>query len=472
MPLDDGNVMVASGGLFAPTIRHHNGTFYIACTNCYHGKDNWQTDNFLITTDDIWSDNWSDAIPFDFYGIDPSLFFDDDGRAYIQGSWMMEMDRMKQPSCTIKQFEIDVRSGSALSETREIWGGFAKRDTEGPHIYKKDGWYYLLVAEGGTFEHHMLSMARSRDIWGPYESCPNNPIMTADGRNEYVQNIGHGEIFQDMNGDWWAAVLGVQGDQNKAPMGRETFLTTVEWPKDGWPLIEQPQMSFSTPRTVQLGFAAAQLIKKSRLVNPHLDDLYLHKPLRSPYKKSGSIALTPHTSTLSAATAPLALLARRQRSVNAIAATTVLLDNEATHSNAIGGLTVYKDPLRHASISVALSTRLIHVHFVDASNDYEYTASYPEPVSRSSTAVDLRIIAGEERYALEFRDPDHDRRWKQVDMVDTTMLTARDFTGTVMGIFALRDRNASPSNSPRDDCDSGSDVTDQKVTFRDFEVRG
>jgi hypothetical protein len=148
-----------------------------------------------------------------------------------------------------------------------------------------------------------------------------------------------------------------------------------------------------------------------------------------------------------------------------------LLDNEATHSNAIGGLTVYKDPLRHASISVCLSTRLIHVHFVDASKDYEYTASYPEPVARSSTAVDLRIIASTERYALEFRDPDNDRQWKQVDMVDTTMLSARDFTGTVIGIFALRDGNASASNSANDDCDSGSDVADQKVTFRNFEVR-
>jgi beta-xylosidase len=295
--------------------------------------------------------------------------------------------------------------------------------------------------------------------------------MTADGKNEYVQNVGHGEIFQDMNGDWWAAVLGLQGDQNEAPMGRETFLTTVEWPKDGWPVIEQPRMSFSTPRTVQMGFASAQLIKKARLVNPHLDDLYLHKPLRNPYKKAGSIALTPTTSTLSAASAPVALLARRQRSVDAIAATTVLLDNEATHSNAIGGLTVYKDPLRHASISVCLSTRLIHVHFVDASKDYEYTASYPEPVSRSSTAVDLRVIASAERYALEFRDPDHGRQWKQVDMVDTTMLSARDFTGTLMGIFALRSGNASPSNSATDDCDSGSDVADQKVTFRNFEVR-
>jgi beta-xylosidase len=462
--------MVATEGLFAPTIRHHDGVFYIVCTNCYYARNNWQTDNFLIHTRDIWADVWSDPIPFAFCGIHPSLYFDDDGRTYIQGSWTQ--DRLRQPDCTIKQFEIDIQSGAPLSETREIWDGFSKRGTEGPHIYKKDSWYYLLVAEGGTFEHHMLSMARSKDIWGPYESCPQNPIMTADGTDEYVQNVGHGEIFQDANGDWWAAASGLQGDQDEAPMGRETFLTPVEWPKDGWPIIEQPQMSFNTPRTVQLGFASAHLIKNTRLLKPHIDDLYLHKPLRRPYKKASSITLTPTTSTLSATSAPLALLARRQRSMTTIAATTVLLDNEATHSNAIGGLTVYKDPLRHASISVCLSTRLIHVHFVDASKDYEYTASYPEPVARTSTTVDLRIIASAECYALEFRDSENGRRWLPVDVVDTGMLSARDFTGTVMGIFALTDANASPTASASDDgCDSGSDVADQKVTFRDFEVR-
>ncbi|KAI4646157.1 uncharacterized protein J4E79_010666 [Alternaria viburni] len=443
MPLNDGNVMVASGGLFAPTIRYHNGTFYIVCTNCYPESNNWRTDNFLIHTRDIWSDVWSDAIPFEFYGIYPSLYFDDDNRAYIQGSWMM--NRIREPTCTIKQFEIDVNTGQALSETREILGAFPDGDAEGPHIYKKDGCTGQNVrtphAINGTLERYM----------GP--------------------NIGHGEIFQDVNGEWWAAVLGVRGDQESAPMGRETFLTTVEWPQDEWPTIEQPQMSFSTPRTVQMGFAAAQLLKNVRQLKPHIDDVYLHKPLRRPYKKASSITLTPTTSSLSAASAPLALLARRQRSITTIATATVLLDNEATHSNAIGGLTIYKDPLRHASISVCLSTRLIHVHFVDASKDYEYTASYPEPVSRSSTAVDLRIIAAEERYALEFRDPERDRRWNQVDVVDTRMLSARDFTGTVIGIFALTDGNATPSVSPRDGCDSGSDVTDQKVTFRDFEVR-
>ncbi|KAF9697721.1 hypothetical protein EKO04_004005 [Ascochyta lentis] len=200
MPLDDGNVMVASGGLFAPTLQYNDGIFYIVCTNCYHGKDNWQTDNFLIHTTDIWSNEWSDTIPFPFNSIDPSLFFDDDGRVYVQGSWLI--DRMKQPSCTIRQFEIDIRTGKPLSEPHKIWGGFAKRDTEGPHIYKKDGWYYLLVAEGGTYEHHMPSIARSKDVWGPYEAGPHNPIMTADGTDEEIQNIGHGEIFQDANNKW------------------------------------------------------------------------------------------------------------------------------------------------------------------------------------------------------------------------------------------------------------------------------
>ncbi|KAF2679671.1 glycoside hydrolase family 43 protein [Lentithecium fluviatile CBS 122367] len=117
----------------------------------------------------------ADPTPFDFYGIDPSLFFGDDGRAYIQGSWMI--DRMKQPSCTIKQFEVDINTVAPLLE------------------------YYLLAAEGGTFERHLLSIARSKRIWGPYESCPYNPVMTADSTIEYVQNVGHRKIFQDTNGN-------------------------------------------------------------------------------------------------------------------------------------------------------------------------------------------------------------------------------------------------------------------------------
>ncbi|TDZ38298.1 Non-reducing end alpha-L-arabinofuranosidase BoGH43A [Colletotrichum trifolii] len=215
--LDTGNTMIATAGLFAATIRHHQGKFYIVCTNCLSSNGSTEggstdTQNFIIQTSDIWSDHWSDPVPVDFGGIDPSLFFDDDGKLYFQGCYVI--DRSKQPSCTIKQFEVDVDTGKQLTEQREIWGGFAKYDTEGPHIYKKDGWYYLLVAEGGTFEHHLLSIARSKD-------------------NEYIQNIGHGELFEDAEvlsnyrystSDTGAAVLKPSRENLSTPLGTSTFV--------------------------------------------------------------------------------------------------------------------------------------------------------------------------------------------------------------------------------------------------------
>jgi beta-xylosidase len=103
----------------------------------------------------------------------------------VQVSWTLT--RLAQPSCTIKQVEIDIKSGRSLSEIKEVWLGHAKLDSEGPHIYKKDGFYYLLIAEGGTFKHQMLSMARSSNIWVPYESSENNPVLTADDKDEYFQ---------------------------------------------------------------------------------------------------------------------------------------------------------------------------------------------------------------------------------------------------------------------------------------------
>lgn len=104
---------------------------------------------------------------------------------------------------------------------------FGEYDSEGLHIYRKDGWYYLLIAEGGTFEHHMLCIARSKSIWDPSESYERNPILTLDGSTKYIQNTGRGELFQDSDGAWWAVVLGVRDEQGSSPMGRETFLTPV-----------------------------------------------------------------------------------------------------------------------------------------------------------------------------------------------------------------------------------------------------
>lgn len=104
---------------------------------------------------------------------------------------------------------MDLPTGKALSEVVKIWDGFSK-DAEGPHLYKKDGWYYLLAAEDGTFEHHCITMASSRSIWGPFESYEKNPVLTAFGTKEAVQHTGHGDLYHDGAGGWWAVCLGVR----------------------------------------------------------------------------------------------------------------------------------------------------------------------------------------------------------------------------------------------------------------------
>jgi beta-xylosidase len=105
-------------------------------------------------------------------------------------------------------------------------------------MHKKDGYYYLLVAEGGTFNHHMICVGRSLCIWGPYEDYQNNPIATARDTDEYIQNTGRGDIFQDGDGLWWAVLLGVRKNHGRYPLGRETLLTPMTWPNGGWPILK------------------------------------------------------------------------------------------------------------------------------------------------------------------------------------------------------------------------------------------
>ncbi|KGO74456.1 Glycoside hydrolase, family 43 [Penicillium italicum] len=242
-PWDDGTAMVGTGGLYAPTIRHHNGITYIICTNVIHGPSNLPGDGrneqFIIHTTDIRSGTWSDPIVFGFPGIDPSLLFDDDGRVYVQLC-------KTGPEFHIYNGEINIKTGAMIVEPTLIWKGWKKGYTEGPHIYKKDGWYYLLCAEGGTFRYHMLSMARSRNVWGPYESYGMNPLYTASGTTQYIQNTGHGDLFQGQSGQWWVAMLGIRIKEGRSIMGWETFLTAVDWPNDGWitigPIISDENM--------------------------------------------------------------------------------------------------------------------------------------------------------------------------------------------------------------------------------------
>ena len=147
LPLRNGRT---SGGIFAPTIRCHNGRFYMITTNVTDGG------NFFVWTDDI-NGEWSDPVWIDHEGIDPSLFWDDDGKVYYAGTGRYEQG--------IYQFEIDLETGKKLSDTKIIWKGTGGKCPEGPHMYKINSWYYLMIAEGGTEYGHKETIARSRSVW-------------------------------------------------------------------------------------------------------------------------------------------------------------------------------------------------------------------------------------------------------------------------------------------------------------------
>jgi len=212
--------------IFAVTIRYHDGTFYVITTNTGQGG------NFIATATNP-AGLWSDPVWVRTPGIDPSLFFDDDGKAYVIGS-------------TFDLYEIDPKTGELLSEPRKIWASTGGRYAEGPHIYKKDGWYYVMAAEGGTEEAHSETIARSNDIWGPYYSDPANPILAhanAAGQQNPIQGVGHADIVQAQDDSWWIVFHGYRSVASGGvytphhTLGRETCLAPVAWPKNGWPQV-------------------------------------------------------------------------------------------------------------------------------------------------------------------------------------------------------------------------------------------
>ncbi|RAQ80465.1 beta-xylosidase [Aspergillus flavus] len=245
---------VFTGGIHAPTIRYHNGVFYIVCTNLTDtanmpSNTDFHSSNFILTAIDLSDPNsYSKLIYFDFHGIDLSLFFDKNGKVYVQGSWIYGYDQ--NPATVIRQAEIDVATGQLLTGARDIWSGATGKVPEGPHVYYKDGWYYLLIAEGGTHARHKITMARSRSIWGPFESDLANPVLTAEGSSGVVQCVGHGDLVYDKDGQWWCVMLARREYGNFYPLGRETFLTSVEWVDGEFPVFKDVKIKQRTKRQV------------------------------------------------------------------------------------------------------------------------------------------------------------------------------------------------------------------------------
>ena len=218
---------VVSKGIYAPTIRYNDGVFFMTTTNVSTGG------HFIVHTKDVYG-KWSEPAWVDQGGIDPSLFWDDDGTCYFVSNGLDENDRVSIYLC-----QVDPFTGEKHTPTKLISYGCGGRYPEAPHIYKKNGYYYLMLAEGGTEYGHMETMQRSKNIYGPYEACPHNPILSHRDAPGPIQATGHADIIEDQNGNWWLVCLAIRpvGGSHLHHLGRESFLAPLVWNEEGWPVV-------------------------------------------------------------------------------------------------------------------------------------------------------------------------------------------------------------------------------------------
>ncbi|GJJ12973.1 hypothetical protein Clacol_007220 [Clathrus columnatus] len=360
----------ATSGIWAATIRYNNGTFWVTTTMVYDNlaqDDATRWDNIIFHTTDPYSDNWSDPVHFTFEGYDVSPFWDSDGKTYIQASHAWQVYPM------IQQFEMDFSTGE-MGEIVDLWTGTGGIAPEGPHLMFKDGYYYLMIAEGGTGLGHEVDIARSRNITGPYESNPANPVLTNANTTEYEQTVGHADLILDTNGNWWAVALATRSGPEYLfyPMGRETILTSVTWKDGEWPVfdpartIEQGpllptdlQISASGPwiggsevLTFEPGSSIPKHFVHNRMPDP---SAYIISPEGHP----NSIGLVPSELNLTAldgrsAATPQTFVGRRQEHVEFV--TEVTLDFNPKQDQEEAGVTVFLNQGQHFDLGIVALT--------------------------------------------------------------------------------------------------------------------
>lgn len=215
-------------GYWAPDISYYKGRFYI-CATYRNNDDRYPVRMQMVTSSEKPEGPYDEPFFIEADGIDPSIFNDDDGRRYM----------LLNRGASI--FELSSDGKKKISETRLLYYGNNKRAPEGPHIIKKDGYYYLFQAEGGTGVGHMITLSRSRELFGKYEPCPYNPIMTyREEKNPYIHRCGHGKPFMTKDGRWYIVYLcGRFLDGKYTVLGRETCLDELEWTSDGWCVINK-----------------------------------------------------------------------------------------------------------------------------------------------------------------------------------------------------------------------------------------
>ena len=254
-----------SCGIWAPCLTHADGLFYLIYTDVKRygrtttagasGASLRDFHNYLVTSPSIDGD-WSDPVYLNSSGFDPSLFHDDDGRKYLVNMlWDHRPGQNRFAGIVLQEYSVERRA--LVGERRNIFAGTPLGLTEAPHLYKRDGYYYLLTAEGGTGWGHAVTMARAKTLDGPYETHPDVYILSARQRpDSLLQRAGHADLVETQDGATCMVYLCGRPIRNRGRcvLGRETAIQPMTWGDDGWlrttdrsgmPMVEAPAPSLA-----------------------------------------------------------------------------------------------------------------------------------------------------------------------------------------------------------------------------------
>ena len=332
-----------SCGIWAPNLTWSDGLFYLAYTIVYTNRSRYKdTYNFVVTAPDV-AGPWSDPVPVSRSGFDPSVFHDDDGRKYLVNMTLdHRADKTRFSGIDVQEYDPVARR--LVGEPRRVFRGTKFGTTEGPNIIKKDGWYYLTMAEGGTGFLHCATVVRARSIWGPYEESPYNPLVTSEGQRDCgLARAGHAQIIQGADGKWYMAHLCGRPLDSCSVLGRETAIQNLVWTEDGWPRLAandlaKPEMTFTPPAETAQVRDHSQRVEFADGTIP-LDYMTLRQS-----KETCGVRVADGALVIRGGCSPMSryeqgLIARRQRAFNCDF--TAAMRFAPRHLNHIAGLLVY-----------------------------------------------------------------------------------------------------------------------------------
>lgn len=441
-----------SGGIFAPTIRYNKGTFYMI-TTLITNRNNTGT-NFYVTAKSPygpWSDpHWLKDAP----GIDPSLFFDDDGKVYYTGNrtpknkpagskyrqiWVQELDTVKKQ--LVGEVTVAIEEG-ALHDAVVA---------ESPHMYKKNGFYYITIAEGGTGIDHAVAIFRSKNPLGPYEGNKKNPIITHRnlGKQYPVACVGHADLVETQNGEWWMVLLGVRTYGGfHYNLGRETFLTPISWEND-WPVVN-PGIGKILLEERKPNLPTFTVNKENTFDDFNTDSLYYYwNSLRTPKsdfwslkEKKGylSMKLQPHT--LVDLENP-SFLGRRQQDTSFYTETKMIFEPKSNNETA--GLVVMMNNNFHFRLEKVLENNKTYIKLTRRHAGIEEIIA-KKPVDKGEIILGVKAIG--QNYSFYYKQ--QDKIIFLTENIDGRTLSRTNtggFTGTYVGLYASSNGSASKNKA-------------------------